>query len=67
MTWADPPITPKGHLVRVPNQPRTPHKSFRIPEDLYVAALAAAQQRGETLAAVVRRSLRDYVAGTNIS
>jgi hypothetical protein len=33
-------------LARVPNQPKTPLKSFRIPEALYVAAQAKAAERG---------------------
>ena len=45
---------------RVPNQPKTPMKSFRIPEDVYQAALAKARERGETLTEVVRKALERY-------
>lgn len=43
-----------------PNAPRTPMKSFRIPEDTYRAALRRATERGETLTDVVRRALEEY-------
>lgn len=45
----------------VPNQPRTPLKSFRIPEDLYRAAQDAAAANDETVSDVVRRALERYV------
>jgi len=45
----------------VPNKPKTPVKSFRIPEDLYRAALAKADEKGETLTDVRRRALERYV------
>lgn len=45
----------------VPNQPRTPLKSFRIPEDLYRAAQDAAAGNDETVSDVVRRALERYV------
>jgi predicted HicB family RNase H-like nuclease len=53
-------MTP-GTLRRMPNQPKTPLKSFRIPEDLYRAAQAKAAEKGESLSQVVRRSLERYV------
>lgn len=45
----------------VPNQPRTPLKSFRIPDDLYRAAQDAATENKETVSDVVRRALERYV------
>lgn len=48
-----------GHVA--PNKPRTPMKSFRIPEDLYRAALERATKNGESLTDVVRRALEQYV------
>lgn len=53
-------VTP-GRLADVPNQPRTPLKSFRIPEDLYRAAMEKADAKGETVSDVVRRALERYV------
>lgn len=46
----------------MPNQPKTPLKSFRIPEDKYQEALAKARASGETLTAVVNRMLEEYLA-----
>lgn len=48
-------------LARVPNAPKTPLKSFRIPEDLYRAAQVKAAERGETVTDVVRAALERYV------
>ena len=48
-------------IARVPNQPKTPLKSFRIPEGLYVAAQAKAAERGESVSEVVRKALERYV------
>jgi predicted DNA-binding protein len=45
----------------MPNQPKTPMKSFRISEDLYRAALNKAEREGKTLSDVVREALEKYV------
>jgi predicted DNA-binding protein len=45
----------------MPNQPKTPHKSFRIPPELYVAAQAKAARQGRTLTDVVKELLQGYV------
>jgi hypothetical protein len=50
-----------GKLHRVPNQPKTPIRGFRIPDDLYLAARATAEERGEDLSTVVRACLERYV------
>jgi predicted CopG family antitoxin len=51
----------RGTIGRVtPNAPRTPMKSFRIPEDLYRAALERAKKNGESLTDVVRRAFEEY-------
>lgn len=47
----------------VPNKPKTPVSSFRIPLDLKAAAKAKAKERGEDLTAVVIRALRNYTKG----
>lgn len=44
------------------NQPKTQHRSVRVPDDLWREAKWVAEQRGETAADVIRRALRDYVA-----
>lgn len=59
-TGGGPVMTP-GTIRKVPNQPKTPMKSFRIPEDLYRAAQEKATERGETLSDVVRAALERYV------
>jgi len=45
-----------------PNQPKTPLRSFRIPQDLYEAAQAKAAVEGKSLSDVVRLALENYVA-----
>lgn len=53
-------MTP-GTLRRMPNQPKTPIKCFRIPAELYEAAQAKAAERGESVSEVVRKALDRYV------
>ena len=53
-------MTP-AKVGRVPNQPKTPLRSFRIPTDLYERAQARAAERGETLSQAVRKFLERYV------
>jgi hypothetical protein len=48
-------------VARVPNQPATPGRSIRIPDDLWEAALAKAEERGETVTPVVIAALTRYV------
>lgn len=55
------PIDARVKLPRVPNQPRTPLRSFRIPDELYEAAQAKAADKGESVSDVVRRALERYV------
>ena len=55
------PVSTGGKLRRVPNQPKTPIRGFRIPDELYLAARATAEERGEDLATVVRACLERYV------
>lgn len=45
---------------RVPNAPKTPLRSFRIPDDIYRAAQEKAAERGESVSDVVRRALERY-------
>ena len=54
-------VATPGTLRRMPNQPKTPLKSFRIPEALYAAAQAKAAERGESVSEVVRKALERYV------
>jgi len=53
-----------GAAMRKPPVPGvgTNLRSFRIPQDEWVAALAVARSRGESLSGVLRVALREYVA-----
>lgn len=46
---------------QVPNQPKTPQRAIRVPDDLWATAKAIAKARGETLSEVVREALVAYV------
>jgi hypothetical protein len=48
-------------LPRVPNKPATPGHTFRIPPEIWQALKARADERGETVTAVVLRALRLYL------
>lgn len=45
----------------VPNKPKTPHRTFRISDDVYLPALAKAREEGISLSEVVRDALIEYV------
>ena len=45
----------------VPNQPKTPTRSFRIPDDIYYPARDKAQEQGDNLSDIVRDALLDYI------
>lgn len=47
-------------MTLVPNKPKTPLKSFRIPQDLYERAQKRAEEKGETLSHAVRKFLERY-------
>jgi negative regulator of replication initiation len=40
---------------------RTPLRSIRVPDDLWRAAMAVADERGESITDVLRRALERYV------
>jgi antitoxin component of RelBE/YafQ-DinJ toxin-antitoxin module len=40
---------------------RTPPRSIRVPDDLWRAAMAVADERGESITDVLRRALERYV------
>jgi membrane protein implicated in regulation of membrane protease activity len=54
---------PDGRTGTVPDD-RTPHRTIRIPDELWEAAKQAAAENGETVTVVVRRALRNYVRAT---
>lgn len=47
-------------LSRVPNQPKTPQRTVRIPDDIWNAAKAKADEREENLSEVIRKALDRY-------
>jgi hypothetical protein len=44
----------------MPNQPKTPLRSFRVPDPVWQAALQRAQREGTTLTAVLVEALEEY-------
>lgn len=44
-----------------PNQPATPGRSVRVPDELWEAAMRAAIDNGETVTEVIVRALTRYV------
>jgi hypothetical protein len=53
-------MTP-GILRLVPNAPKTPQRTVRIPDKTWDAAKATAERRGDNLSEVIRQSLERYV------
>lgn len=49
-----------GSLRRVPNQPKTPIRGVRIPDDLWERAKKRADENGETLSHAIRKFLDRY-------
>lgn len=47
-------------MTVVPNKPKTPLRSFRIPDEVYRAAQDKAAEKGESVSDVVRRALERY-------
>jgi predicted DNA-binding protein len=45
----------------VPNQPKTPQRSFRISDDIYLPAAEKARSEGRTVTDVVREALIEYI------
>lgn len=49
-----------GKMRDVPNQPKTPLHSFRISDEEWKAAQAAAARRGENFSEELRKMVRRY-------
>lgn len=45
----------------MPNQPKTPHRTIRIADELWVAAKEKAAEEGQTITDVIRMQLEAYV------
>jgi hypothetical protein len=50
------------YTTREAGVPKTPLRNIRVPEELWVAALAQAEKEGTTLSEVIRRDLEAYIA-----
>lgn len=50
----------RGVMTGVPNKPKTPIRSFRIPDETYASAQRKAAEKGESVSDVVRRALERY-------
>ena len=57
-----PGVRVRNQTQTVPNQPRTPQRSVRVPDGVWIPAHQAAKRRGETggLSAIMRDSLEAY-------
>lgn len=51
----------RDNVGRVPNQPKTPRRSVRIPDEVWQAAKEKAKRRGETVTDVILRALKRYI------
>ncbi len=54
-------MAPGPSVPAVPNQPATPNRTVRIPDELWEAVKKKASDRGETITDVVIRALKRYV------
>jgi hypothetical protein len=54
-------MTPGPRLRRVPNQPKTPNRTIRVPSELWFRAKEIAKDRGENITDVIIRALTRYV------
>ncbi|HKY58331.1 MAG TPA: hypothetical protein VJL80_09860 [Aeromicrobium sp.] len=45
----------------MPNQPATPNRTVRVPDEVWDAAKRVAADRGETITSVIIRALERYV------
>ena len=45
----------------MPNQPKTPGHTIRVPDDEWIPARDKAAENGETMTRVIRRALQSYV------
>lgn len=44
----------------MPNKPKTPLRNIRVDDELWNAAMAAAEARGESLSEAIRKFLKRY-------
>lgn len=53
-------MTRGANVPDVPNQPKTPQRSVRVPDEIWHAAKERADAEGRTLSDVVREALAAY-------
>lgn len=53
-------MTRRASVPDVPNQPKTPQRSVRVPDEIWQAAKVRAEEEGRTLSDVVRDALAAY-------
>lgn len=51
----------------MPNQPKTPNRVIRVPDPLWTEARTLAREQGETVSAVIRQALAEYVKRARVS
>lgn len=56
-------MTRAATVTPVPNQPKTPQRSVRVPDEVWEAARLRAISEGRTLSDVVRAALETYAKG----
>ena len=52
----------RDSVLDVPNQPKTPQRSIRVADDIWLAAKAKAEAEGQTVSDVVRQALEEYLS-----
>lgn len=50
-------------ISTMPNTPGTPRRTIRVEDELWAAALAAAEAKGESLPEAIRQFLKRYSKG----
>lgn len=48
-------------MATVANQPKTPHRTIRVPDDVWKPAVVKAQSEGRNLSELIREWLIEYV------
>lgn len=48
-------------MATVANQPRTPHRTVRVPDEVWLPAKVKAESEGSNLSVKIREWLVDYV------
>lgn len=60
MTPASVAVMTPGTVGTMPNTPGTPRRTIRVEDELWAAALAAAEARDESLPEAIRQFLKRY-------